>query len=230
MSVGSKTKAIVTFVNGKHYEQLFAITGPRIESYAERIGAELHVIEARTGSREHVLTNKMRASALFRKYERSLYVDSDVFIRESSPSIFDEVPRGKLGAVNELVHLADSPKKPRNQLIASVLKSQGAKRCVVRPYINAGVFVIDQEHGHLYDPPARPLPKAWCSEQALFSYRISRHRVPFHELGLEWNCMFNCRAFRAKQHSAHFIHLNGCKPIERRVTAMEELERLGHVA
>ena len=81
-----KILAVITYDD---YKLLAAITHPTLEAYAERIGAKFIVLGK---SEIHKL--------LQYDYERIILVDSDLIIRPDTPSLFDVVPEGWVGAYN----------------------------------------------------------------------------------------------------------------------------------
>jgi len=81
-----KILAVITYGD---YKPLAAITHPTLEAYAERIGAKFIVLGK---SEIHKL--------LQYDYERIILVHSDLIIRPDTPSLFDVVPEGWVGAYN----------------------------------------------------------------------------------------------------------------------------------
>lgn len=81
-----KILAVITYDD---YKLLAAITHPTLEAYAERIGAKFIVLGK---SEIHKL--------LQYDYERIILVHTDIIIRPDTPSLFDVVPEGWVGAYN----------------------------------------------------------------------------------------------------------------------------------
>lgn len=217
------TNAIVTIVTGTHFERVFEITGPLIESYSKKVGATLHVLKPSKFSKNS--DSKFCAFQVMSQASRTLFIDCDILVKPGAPNAFDVAPAGHFSAVMESPPNRVLRLKQR-KLFTTVAKSQGWKPFFPRHYFNAGMFLLDRENADIYAPPNRQLPQIWTSEQALLSMRISRQKIPVHILGNEWNNLWNSPDFFCNLLSCYFIHLNGCKPFSRRIAVMEKVQEL----
>lgn len=205
----AESRCIVTFVHGKLYERQFSITGPRMKSYATKLNADFIVIKDDVCPR-FVLENKFRASEYFKKYDRSLFLDTDVFIRDDSPDIFNYVPKNSIGILDELTsNLGVDMSKWI--VIDEICESERISKFAVKRSFNSGVMVFCRELAHLFDPPENQLPDHWCAEQNLLTARIEDQKIKVFDLSLKWNCLWNSRNFVKEYMKSHFVHFNGCK-------------------
>ena len=114
---------LVTLTHGDDYKKLAEITHPLLQSYADRIGAKFLVLENEN------LNNY--------EYDRAIIIHSDVLIRPDTPSLFNVVPKGWIGAFNTGKPLYDLNK------FASDNKMQEPKPWGDRWY-STGVVVVDR--------------------------------------------------------------------------------------
>ncbi len=77
-------KALVTLACGHFFEQLGTITHPTLAAYAKKIGADFVVWRDAAG---HAIPHykKLDLARLLDEYDRILYVDTDVIIRDDAP-------------------------------------------------------------------------------------------------------------------------------------------------
>ena len=218
---------IVTVVVGKDFTQQFQWTFPPMQSYADHLGAELIVL---SGNRcpHWAIENKFRVANIIRLFDRTLFLDVDVFVRNDAPNIFDEVPVGCIGVLDELQLFNYAPWAYRYIVMDEVRQSQGMQPAKVTRSFNSGVIVFDREHAELFDPPKHPLPKHWCAEQNLLTARIEEANTPVYPLERKWNCLWNADGFMDQHSQAHFVHLNGCNPIQR-IDLLKQLAANGRI-
>ena len=84
-------KALVTIASGEYFLRMAALTHPTLRAYAERIGADFIHWSDTSG---HAIPEykKLDVAGLLDIYDRVLYVDTDVIIRDDAPDVFDIVP------------------------------------------------------------------------------------------------------------------------------------------
>jgi len=75
--------------------ELTAITYPRIEDYADRCGADIHVIKTRKFHEWHVTYEKLQIHELARERgdDWAIYIDSDALLHPELPDITELLPR-----------------------------------------------------------------------------------------------------------------------------------------
>lgn len=142
---------VLTIAVGDTYERMAKLTHPAIKSYADKIEADFVTITESTTSTPH--WEKFNAIySLLNKYERIIYVDTDIIIRDDCPNLFDIVPTLDLGLFNEMpftggtrsISLIDSCKD-----YGIILKSWDHK------YYNTGVMVVSRRHKQMFKKPEK---------------------------------------------------------------------------
>ncbi|MFM2219914.1 MAG: hypothetical protein RL240_4232 [Planctomycetota bacterium] len=88
----TKSRLLITVATGDSFRELLKYTGPLMEAYAHRIGADFVAITK--PAQDWWGLDKFRVHPFAQAYERTLYVDADVFLTEETPDLFAVVPRG----------------------------------------------------------------------------------------------------------------------------------------
>ena len=129
-----KIIATVTYDN-YHYQEIAKITHTTIEAYAKKIGAKFVV-----------LPNYNISQLADYDYERIIFVHSDIIIRPDTPSLFEVVPKGWIGAYNY------------GQRVSSDLTAFASTKNLPEPkpwsnrWYSSGVVVVDADHiDHLFN-------------------------------------------------------------------------------
>lgn len=112
-----QTKAIVTLVIGKHYrDRWHKLCAANWRKYAESHGYDLICIDTpldnspRAQSRSAAWQKCLILSdERVKKYDRVVWIDSDILINPNSPCIFSQVPEDKIGATDTFAGLLSEP-------------------------------------------------------------------------------------------------------------------------
>jgi hypothetical protein len=108
-----QTKAIVTLVIGKHYRDRWnKLCANNWQRYADQHGYDLICIDEplddspRAQSRSAAWQKCLiLGDQRVHKYDRVVWIDSDILINPNSPCIFSDVPEDKVGAVDMFARL-----------------------------------------------------------------------------------------------------------------------------
>ena len=164
-----KDRVIVTMVIGDKYKALWDITGPTIEAYADRVGADLIKLESNPHNTTAHWSKLALHDILHKMYRRALWVDADLIIRDDCPDLFEEVPPDKVGLLNEgrftprSVALYEAMKVYKTPLPTWDRKS----------YYNTGVMVVSRDHRFLFANPGQiPYQQYNFGEQTYLNLRI----------------------------------------------------------
>jgi hypothetical protein len=159
-------KLVLTIAVGETYEKMAKLTHPSFQKYAEKIGADFLSINKNTSSTPH--WEKFQIYDLLNKYEKILYVDTDILIRSDCPDLFKIVPDNQLGLFDEMpftegrnISLIESCKD-----YGVILKNWGGK------YFNSGVMVIPRNWKFLFKKPERELFNFY--EQGYLNVKINQ--------------------------------------------------------
>jgi lipopolysaccharide biosynthesis glycosyltransferase len=149
--VGAEVKTLVlTITVGPDYSRLAQFTHPTLRAYAERIGADFKVL----GKDISVTTphwEKFQIAGLLDEYDRILYLDTDIIVREDCENLFDLVPETHLGMFNE-APFTDRSK----ELILDCCRQYGISLPSYNgKYYNSGVMVISRRHRTLFVKPEK---------------------------------------------------------------------------
>jgi len=98
-----KKLAIVTVCIGDYYKQIARYTHPTLKTYAKKINAEFISIENNNPNYITQKYNKFEIYNLLNRFDRLIYVDTDIIIRDDCPNLFEIVPKTQLGMYNEVM-------------------------------------------------------------------------------------------------------------------------------
>lgn len=165
--------AVVTVATGGIGRELLAVSGPPMERFAKRVGADLVILDW-AGAPGWPMSAKFAIPTVLDHYDRILYADADVLFRERCVNPFDLCSPDEFGAADELPwHL--QPSQQRFGVLKNYERSRretGIAASIVPPwYFNAGVYVCPRRYRHLIEAPARIRPYH-CAEQDLVNARI----------------------------------------------------------
>lgn len=156
-------RAVVTVASGAKGKALFAISGPSMRAYAERLGADLVVIEEAPVP-SWGMSAKFLLAPVLERYERVIYADADVLFRKDCLNLFEACGEDELGGYNDLPEiLPRSSGFPEEYM--RVRESQGLPRTRLPWYVNTGVMVLSQAHAKVLSTPPKPIPPLHCAEQ-----------------------------------------------------------------
>ena len=168
-----RSRAIVTVAAGNNCQALLAISGPYMQAYAERVGADFVVCDW-PGTSAWPMSSKYAAWRVLECYERIAYVDVDVLLRPEAVNLFDACEADEVGAVDELCWHRAQPHFGIEHEYCGLREQMGFPSRPVQWYCNAGVLVLPRSASHLLAPPAE-LPAYHCAEQDLFNARVQYH-------------------------------------------------------
>lgn len=166
-----KKYLVLTIALGNAYKTLGELTHPSIKAYAEKIGADFMAVTERKISQTTAHWEKFQIHDLLNDYERILYIDTDIIIREDCPNLFDLVPNNQLGMFNE-GKFTDRSK----ELMIDICRQYG----VTLPnwdgeYYNTGVIVISRCHKSLFKKPSKEIFSFY--EQSYLNMRIAEDKI-----------------------------------------------------
>lgn len=216
----AKPLLVITVATGTEHEELVKISGPLMKRYADRIGADFIAL---TGSTQPWWgLEKFRIRPFVERYDRTLFLDADIIVRDWSPSLFEVVPVGFVGMHDDaLLCGLDWSVRDRRELC----ESQGVPDWQPHYLRNTGVVVCDQMHADIWTPMRRPFPGRHCDEQ----FWIERWTRYYHnfELPSEFNTQWYWNDFTERAKSAWFVHLANC-PADKRKSLMLEYLKFGN--
>ncbi len=195
--------AIVTIAIGETYEAIARMTHPSLKAYAERVGAEFVVIDERLVSETTPHYEKFQLRDLLNRYERIIYLDTDIIVREDCPNLFDVVKPNMIGLFDEgrIMDRTAAMRLICMEMQEEIKKWQGE-------YYNTGVMVISRIHKDLFKKPEKETNNFY--EQSYLNLRIIKDEYKVHSLDYRFNRM-NCMDAETGEHrlKSFVVHYAG---------------------
>jgi len=194
--------AVVTITIGEDFKRLAALTHPRLKAYAERMGAEFVVID-KPISKISPHFEKYQMFDLLNEYDRIVYLDTDLIVKDDCPSLLEVVPLDCLGAFNEGAFI------DQVKAMQSIVKETGEEiRKWDRQYYNTGVMVVSKAHKYLFKRPKKEIFNFY--EQSYLNLRMINDGVKMFPLPYEFNRLEALDKFVGRHRLAsHIIHYAG---------------------
>ena len=197
-------KAVVTLTIGPKFEALATLTHPTLKAYADRIGADFIVLsDMITCNQPH--WSKLLLYDLLPDYDRIIFLDTDILVRDDCPDLTEIVPPDKLGMFCE-GHFVSRMESLREAVMAykeEIPKWDG------RSYYNTGVMVMSRQHRTLFKLPEKLL-KLGMYEQGYINLKIFRDEWKMFDLPYPYNrmtCMDDLTG--DPRHNSYIIHYAG---------------------
>lgn len=188
---------VLTIAVGEQYQQMAKFTHPTIKRYASRVCADFLSIDESTTSTPH--WEKFQIFHLLNQYERILYLDTDLIVRDDCPNLFDLVPPNKLGAFDEA---------PWTDSRTTTMYEACQQYDTTLPdwdgrYYNSGVMVVSRCHKYLFKKPEKEEFNFY--EQSYLNLKISKDEIPIHDLPYTFNRMICMDKFTGEERFASYI-------------------------
>lgn len=196
------TKALLTIASGAYFQRMAALTHPTIRAYADKIGAEFIVWSDVSGYTVPQY-KKMEIGPLLGVYDRLVYIDTDLIIRDDAPDIFDVVPADQIGLLEEGQYFE------RKQATLQFMERIGFNSAAWDgKYYNTGVVVCSACHRELFVKP--PVQWAHFGEQTWFNTILSDRKAKVFPLPYRLNRMLTLSPFYGEDRlDSWFLHYAG---------------------
>ncbi len=198
-------KAVVTVCIGDVYSNIARLTHPTLKAYADRVGADFVVLNSKKTAKSTPHWEKFAIRDLFKNgYDRIIYVDTDIIIRDDCPNLFEEVPAGMVGMFDE-APFTDRSK----ELMIDTCKEYG----ITLPgwnskYYNTGVMVLSKVHEDLLEKPEKEYFSFY--EQTYINVKIAEKSIPVHDLSYKFNRMVCMDGHTGEdRYDSYIIHYAG---------------------
>lgn len=199
--------ALVTVSIGDNYLPISKLTHPTFKAYTEKIGADFVVLDKQIISRTTPQWEKFRIFNLLNRYQRIIYLDTDLIIRDDCPNLFDIVSEDKIGLFNE------APFTDRKGLVQSMADYLHKKIEYNGKYYNTGVMILSRKHKFLFDKPENEINNFY--EQTYLNMRLIEEQIEIHSLDYKFNrmpCIDNYIGI--SRLDAYIVHYAGCPTLE----------------
>jgi hypothetical protein len=215
-----KSRAILVIACDEKTQTEFKHTRPRMEVYAQIHGLDFVVID-KISKQTHKCGNKYAYSQIAHLWEQTLWLDTDVIVNPTAPNIFDLVPPGSWGLVDDLAVMENT-----DWFVSEFRYCQrywGVEETRLPKAWNSGVVVAPRNAKDCYYPPPMRVPNVWCAEQHWHTQALVQHNADVVTLPEVWNNEFPWKDWYKNLPTSYFNHVNGCHPQELRVEVIAEL-------
>jgi ADP-heptose:LPS heptosyltransferase len=195
-------KAVVTLSIGKS-QDIARLTHASLKAYADKIGAKFIVIDSVKLSKTFPHWEKFQLRDLLNKYERIIYLDTDIIVRDDCPDLFKIVPENKIGLFDEGGYT------PRLGLIQEMALKLNLQPPTANNYYNTGVMVLSEQHKYLFNKPESEINSFY--EQTYLNLMIQHNGFEIHSLDYKFNrmCCMD-RLLGVSRLDSYIIHYAGC--------------------
>lgn len=218
--------AICTIAANKIAIDQLKIVKNNIIKYANKCGADY--IEL-TGDQfpEYAMYNKYRLYQITSKYEKTLYLDCDIVIKNNCPNLFEIAPDNQISGYDqsEILQINDQIKQTNYSEEMKLYTKQTQlyfginNDCYIQP--NGGVLIIPKALCDLYKQPNKPYIKTWCFDQYYLSCYLNNNN--FFNLNPIFNWEFIRHDFWDRLNDAYIIHVDGSRPQSYRLELLSRL-------
>lgn len=184
----TRRHALVTVATGQRAADLFAVSGPLMRAYANRHDLDFVVLDW-PGPDGWPMGSKFQIPQTLYYYERIIYVDADVILREAVPNLLHRVDRGRIGLWSDLADVLVVGHGFVGEFLDFRSKVGLPHKSPFRlsHYWNTGVFTADREHATYFTVPKQPIPILHCSEQHWWVSQLIDRQAPVQEMPREFN-------------------------------------------
>ena len=207
--------AVVTLCIGDEYFEMAKISHNNLKAYADKINSDFVVLKSDDTINPH--WQKFQIYNLLKDYERIIFLDTDILVRDDCPNLFDIVPSEKIGIFNEGQYL------DRMQSIRYVVKMY--KRPLDKwdgTYYNTGVFVVSRYHRDLFILPDVIHPLGF-HEQDYLNLQILSGRYEVFDLDYQYNRMhFIDQLTGEPRYCSYIMHYAGAPSNQERIEIMKQ--------
>lgn len=195
--------AVVTLCIGEEWKQMAQLTHPTIQAYAGKVEADFIVINAPLLGGDPGY-EKFQLANMLDHYDRVLFLDTDIIVRDFCPDLFELVPERDIGAFIESNYMFWSDEVDQRAAIQGMQKELGNIGWS-KDYANTGVLVVSKRHQPIFDPAHGQV--VHLHEQTQLNYNIKKLGYYIHDVGIRYNKMdfINPSEWR----DAYIIHLAG---------------------
>lgn len=225
--------AVVTILIGSRHRNIAKVSHPTQKEYAHKIGADYVVFD---GGKYNVYPanqkqykiksslpavntsnfnlskpafgsyNKLNLVELFSYYKRILYIDTDILIRDDSPSLFEIVPEDKAGMLNESEFIYNE----RARLMDMWAKKFNFDYNLWNgKYYGGGVFLISESQKNILQKPKEFYDDKFY-EQTLLNWNIVNYSISMYDIPYKFNRVtYMDLPLMESRLSSYFIHYAG---------------------
>jgi hypothetical protein len=218
----TKAVAVVTLGIGVRGKEMLHLSRKSIRRYAARCDADYHEIVSDTATIPiFPLFDKFRVEQFFDYYERIVYIDADVIVRDSAPNLFQLVPADHVGKHDDLPYMHQGFAWYYAE-IEELVKSQGYPMPTVPPWmLNSGLWVASREHRDSFKPMQKPFMGRHCAEQNHISIMLCLNDHKIWPMGSDLHWQWYRDKDMKAWHRGQFLHFAGVTDHKKRIALMK---------
>lgn len=192
----------MTIAIGPDYGKISEFTHPTLQKYAKRTKSDFYAVTTTGLTSPH--WEKFQIYDLLDKYDRILYIDSDILVRDDCPNIFDLVPQDKIGMFNEAPFTASREISLYQACMDYNMRAPNWNG----KYYNTGVMVVSKAHKELFKKPDKEIFNFF--EQGYINAVVAQGDDLVFDLPYDYNRM-TCmdRFIGIDRHASYMIHYAG---------------------
>lgn len=215
--MSSQKLAIVVIPANDWAKEQYSITKPSILSYSRKVKADLiEIIDDLYP--DYPLDNKYRVQKITQFYDRTLYLDCDIFPTRLAPNIFKYVD-SDYAMVDELNHVDTHFVNIYLKQCMEIGQLLGYEPNPPQKIPNGGLMLLPKDANYFKPQNA---PEYWCLDQYTLAYTIQ----PYW-LASIWNWGYIREDWIEGLDRAYFIHLNGSSKDRRIKLLKRNVEEYG---
>ncbi len=179
--------AVVTLCMGDVYKEMGKITHPSLIKYANKIDADFWVIYEGIYNTKLSHWEKFQLYDILDKYERVIFLDTDIIVNKTCPNLFDIVPESDIGAFIEskfALYDIDVRHEDRMKKSQEALGNIGWKRY----YFNTGVMILSKRHKEIFNINSE-IYQDELADQTQINYNVKKSGFWVHDIGVRYNFM-----------------------------------------
>ena len=211
-----KPNLVLTIACGTKYQQIAVLTHPSIKQYAKKINTEFLCID---NNNKNPHWNKFQIHDLLDKYNRIIYFDTDLIIRDDCPNLFDIVSEDALGLFNEGKY-----ESRFSNLQEALSKYQVQNNDWDGSYYNTGVMVVSQQHKNIFREPM-VIHELHLFDQSYINLLILNSKCLVHNLDYKFNrmnLMDRHNLIGEPRQASYVIHYAGSEDHYQMLTLIED--------
>lgn len=207
-------RLIVSMAVGERSRKFSEITFPLMQKYAQKCNADFIGVFNPIPGQPYPGHWKTRYKDFLSVYDRILHIDADTIVRENTPNLFDIVPKGMFGAVDELCcqDLAKESPAIDRKLDLELFNKKQAYCCLKSSdfsiYVNVGLFLFDKETSKALDFDVDD-SDCYFREQTQLNFNLLKHKIYVYLLDFRFNFMSIVENKGFDKRSAYIIHYAG---------------------
>lgn len=196
--------AVVSIAIGDLYKEIAKISHLKFKKYAKKIHADFVAItEEKIVSAPSPHWSKLHFNDLLLKYDRLIYFDTDILIRDDCPDLFGIVPENQIAMFNE------APYTDRTQSFIEICRKYNKYfKNWDGSYYNTGVIVMSKEHRKVFKTPEFFVEDFY--EQSYINMKLWDEEVKIFSLDYKFNRMSCLDKFVGEERYASYcMHYAG---------------------